>query len=108
MTPARAGSGRRWARPRAENGRLLRAGIYRRHGPWNPSPLAAFWAVPAAAKIAGIAILTSAVFLGTSPNFIAYLNGLPDARLVAARPLTQDTLIYASDGVSLLADLHPA
>lgn len=108
MRPARGAYGRRWARPRGENGRLLRAGIYRQRGPWNPSPLAGFWAVPAAAKIAGIAILTAAVFLGTSPNFIAYVNGLPDARLVAARPLTQDTLIYASDGVTLLADLHPA
>lgn len=40
------------------------------------------------------------------PAFINYINGLPDVRLIAALPMTEDTLIYASDGTTLLADLH--
>jgi len=64
--------------------------------------------LPASAKIVAIALLTGATFLGTSPTLTAYINGLPDVRLIAARPMTEDTLIYASDGTTLLADLHPA
>jgi len=64
--------------------------------------------LPASAKIAAIAVLTGVTFLGTSPDFTNYINGLPDVRLIAARPTTEDTLIYASDGRTLLADLHPA
>ncbi len=106
MRADRRGRGHLAARPRAANGHLLRAGIYRTRGPWNPPRLASLWVLPAAAKIAAIAILTGATFLGTSPTFTAYVNGLPDARLVAAPRLTEDTLIYASDGTTLLADLH--
>src|ERR1700726_3286513 len=105
--PSGAVRGRR-ARPRAKNGRLLRASIYRKRGPWNPSPLAGLWVLPASAKITAIAVLLGATFLGTSPGFTAYVNGLPDVHMIAARPMTADTLIYASDGTTVLADLHPA
>jgi membrane peptidoglycan carboxypeptidase len=108
MRPAPRAGGHRWARPRGSNGQLLRASIYRKRGPWNPSPLAAFWVLPATVKIAVIAVLTGATFFGTSPGFTAYINGLPDVGLIAARPMTEDTLIYASDGTTVLADLHPA
>jgi membrane peptidoglycan carboxypeptidase len=64
--------------------------------------------VPASAKITAIAMLVGATLLGTSPGFSAYVNALPDVHLIAARPVIQDTLIYASDGTTLLADLHPA
>jgi membrane peptidoglycan carboxypeptidase len=99
---------RRWARPTGANGHPLRASLYRKRGPWNPSPLAGLWVLPASAKIATIALLTGATFIGTSPALTAYINGLPDVRLIAGRPMTEDTLIYASDGTTLLADLHPA
>ncbi len=98
---------RRDARPRANNGKPLRASLFHERGPWNPSPTAVLWVFPAAAKIAVIALLVATTFLATSPGFTDYINGLPDVKLVAARPMVQDTLIYASDGSTLLADLHP-
>ncbi len=99
-----SGVRREW--PKAKNGRPRRASIYRKRGPWNPSPLAALWVLPASAKITAIAVLLGATFLGTSPGFSAYINGLPDVHALAARQMSQDTLIYASDGTTLLADLH--
>ena len=42
----------------------------------------------------------------TSPGYVAFADKLPDPSSVAsAQP--EDTMIYASDGTSLLADLHP-
>jgi membrane peptidoglycan carboxypeptidase len=105
---ARVGGRGRWARPRGSNGRPLRASIYRKRGPWNPSPFAPLWVLPALARIALVAMLTGLTFVGTSPTFTNYVNGLPDVRQIAARPMTEDTLIYASDGTTLLADLHPS
>jgi membrane peptidoglycan carboxypeptidase len=106
-TPHR-GDRRDLTRPRADNGQLLRASIYRKRGPWNPSPLAGLWVLPASAKIAVIAVLFGATYFGTSPGFTAYINGLPDVHLIASLPITEDTVIYASDGTTILADLHPA
>ena len=100
--------GRQPARPRRKDGRLLRAGIYRERGPWNPSPLAGLWVVPAAAKVGAVAIVVGATFLATSPGVTSYINGLPDVRVIAAVPMTEDTLLYASDGTTLLADIHPS
>ncbi|TMB43168.1 MAG: hypothetical protein E6J53_08915, partial [Chloroflexi bacterium] len=108
MTTARTGGSRKWARPRGSDGRLLRSSIYTKRGPWNPSPLAFLWVFPALARIVVIAVLTGGTFLTTSSAFTTYVNGLPDVRQIAAMPMTEDTLIYASDGTTLLADLHPA
>ena len=109
--PSRASTRRdgysRWTRPRGEGGQLLRASIYRTRGPWNPSPVQGLWVMPAAAKIGAIAVLLAATYFGTSPGFIAYVNGLPDVHLIASRPVTEDTMIYASDAKTVLADLHP-
>src|SRR5512135_2194148 len=42
----------------------------------------------------------------TSPSYVAFADKLPDpGQVTTAMP--QDTLIYASDGTTLLADLHP-
>lgn len=97
---------RRDARPRAADGKPLRASLFHERGPWNPSPTAALWVFPAGAKIAVIAIMVATTFVATSPGFTDYINGLPDVKLVAAHPMAQDTLIYASDRSTLLADLH--
>jgi membrane peptidoglycan carboxypeptidase len=43
----------------------------------------------------------------TSPGYIAFADKLPDPAQVASA-LPEDTLIYASDNKTLLADLHPA
>ncbi|TAN34966.1 hypothetical protein EPN29_01230 [bacterium] len=98
----------RLLRPLDRNGNPLRAGIYRKRGPWNPPPLAHLWILPAGAKLAVLAILIGATMLGTSPAYLSYVDRLPDVRLMAAQAGAEDTLIYASDGTTLLADLHPA
>jgi membrane peptidoglycan carboxypeptidase len=43
--------------------------------------------------------------LFTSPSYVAFAERLPDAQQVT-EPMASDTLIYASDGKTLLADLH--
>ncbi|HKC19132.1 MAG TPA: transglycosylase domain-containing protein, partial [Candidatus Dormibacteraeota bacterium] len=53
-------------------------------------------------------LLLVVAFVAVAPPLgIAYASKLPDATQVAS-PLPQDTLIYASDNTTLLADLHPA
>ncbi|HKV88973.1 MAG TPA: transglycosylase domain-containing protein [Candidatus Dormibacteraeota bacterium] len=41
----------------------------------------------------------------TSPGYVAYADRLPDPAQILA-PIPGDTLLYASDGKTLLADLH--
>src|ERR1700682_1023122 len=106
--PSAAGGHSLGIRPRGDHGQPLRASIYRKRGPWNPSPLEGLWVLPASAKIALIAIVFGATYFGTSPAFISYINGLPDVHLIASGPTTEDTVIYASDGTTVLAALHPA
>jgi membrane peptidoglycan carboxypeptidase len=54
-----------------------------------------------------IVLLVVAVpsLLVTSPGYVAFAEKLPDLRLLET-PQAEDTLIYAADGVTLLADLH--
>src|SRR5579864_2417308 len=42
----------------------------------------------------------------TSPGYVAFADKLPDASQVTSA-LPEDTLVYAADGTTLLADLHP-
>jgi membrane peptidoglycan carboxypeptidase len=42
----------------------------------------------------------------TSPGYVAFADKLPDPSQVTST-LPEDTLIYAADGTTLLADLHP-
>ena len=42
----------------------------------------------------------------TSPGYVAFADKLPDAGAVASS-VPEDTLLYASDNKTLLADLHP-
>ena len=42
----------------------------------------------------------------TSPGFVAFADQLPDPDMVTSA-IPEDTLIYASDNQTLLADLHP-
>jgi membrane peptidoglycan carboxypeptidase len=44
--------------------------------------------------------------LVTSPGYVAFAEKLPDLHQVASAQ-QEDTMIYASDGTTLLADLHP-
>ena len=105
--PVRSGGPAQTGRPVGSHGQPLRASIYRTRGPWNPSPLAWLWVFPASAKILLISLIVALTFMGTSSGFTDYVNALPDVQVIAAKPMAQDTLIYASDGTTLLADLHP-
>jgi len=42
----------------------------------------------------------------TSPGYVAFADKLPDASQIATSQ-PEDTMVYASDGTTLLADLHP-
>ncbi len=62
--------------------------------------------VPVAAKLAVVFALAAVTFLGTSQAYIDFAAQLPDAHTLAAQPVPEDSLIYASDGQTLLADVH--
>ncbi len=55
-----------------------------------------------------LALLAIAVpsLIMTSPGYVAFADKLPEATNVA-NPIAEDTLIYAADNKTLLADLHP-
>src|SRR5207245_8006318 len=42
-----------------------------------------------------------------SPGYVSFADQLPDTQLLASTGMPEDTLIYAADGTTLLADLHP-
>ena len=52
-----------------------------------------------------LAVTVPVLFVG-SPGYLAFVKALPAATLVST-PMPQDTLILASDGTTVLADLHP-
>jgi penicillin-binding protein 1A len=52
-----------------------------------------------------VAIAVPSLFV-TSPSYAAYAAHLPDVNDIAT-PVPTDTLLYASDGTTLLADIHP-
>ncbi len=53
-----------------------------------------------------LAVIAIPSLIYTSPDYAVFANKLPDATQVTA-PLAEDTIIYASDGKTVLADLHP-
>jgi membrane peptidoglycan carboxypeptidase len=57
-------------------------------------------------KLALLFIVAIPALIVTSPGYVAFAAKLPDAMQVNMAT-AQDTLIYASDGTTLLADLHP-
>ncbi len=101
----------RRTRERGRNGRRLRATAYG-HKPVMPErlrsqtkrqPASMRGAVVRIVAVAGVAAVA---FMATSGALVNFASDLPDARALAAEPLAQDTLIFASDGTQL-ADLHP-
>src|SRR2546430_70287 len=63
---------------------------------------------PASWLLRLFALLAIAVpsLIMTSPGYAAFADNLPNAETVASA-IPEDTLIYASDNKTLLADLHP-
>ena len=104
---------------RDRRGRRLRATAYGRNprgprqpirrdrsGGATPPSQPGSW-LPAAVKLALVLLLAGGAFLGSSSAYINFAADLPDAHAIAAEPLPEDTLIFASDGTEL-ADIHPS
>src|SRR2546426_10310946 len=56
-------------------------------------------------KMIVLLLVAGPSLLFTSPSYIAFAARLPAAQAVS-EPIASDTMIYASDGTTLLADLH--
>jgi membrane peptidoglycan carboxypeptidase len=63
--------------------------------------------IPSVAKLTLVFVIAAGAFLVSSQAYIDFAADLPDAHAIAATPLPEDTLIYAADGKTLLADVHP-
>jgi membrane peptidoglycan carboxypeptidase len=53
-----------------------------------------------------LAVIAVPTVILSSPAYTSYASSLPDINQVTD-PIPTDTIIYASDGTSMLADLHP-
>lgn len=97
--------------PTDRKGHRMRASAYgRRAGSRSNLALggagAPAWVVPSLAKLVAVVLLGGIAFLATSRAYVNFASTLPDARLLAAQRLPEDTILYAGDGVTQLADLH--
>jgi membrane peptidoglycan carboxypeptidase len=52
-------------------------------------------------------LLAAGAFVGTSRAYLTFASSLPDANALAAERSSEDSFLYADDGKTLLADLHP-
>jgi membrane peptidoglycan carboxypeptidase len=100
---------------RDSQGRRLRASAYAlgpegiKHGKRRPrggTPHVAGSVLPAIVKIGLVLLIAGVGFLASSSVYINYAADLPDAHAITSNPLPEDTMIYASDGTTLLADVH--
>jgi membrane peptidoglycan carboxypeptidase len=102
---------------RDSHGRRLRASAYAlgpegtRHGRrrargGSPTSHMAGSFLPAVVKIGLVVLIAGFGFLASSSAYINYAADLPDAHTITSNPLPEDTMIYASDGTTLLADVH--
>src|SRR5438093_11324460 len=57
-------------------------------------------------RLGALLIIAVPSLIMTSPGYVAFADQLPEATTLADA-IPEDTLIYASDGKTLLADLHP-
>jgi len=57
-------------------------------------------------RILLLAVIATPTLILSSPAYAGYASSLPDISQVT-NPIPTDTIIYASDGSSVLADLHP-
>jgi membrane peptidoglycan carboxypeptidase len=53
-----------------------------------------------------LALIAVPSLIITSPGYVAFADRLPDPSQVT-QPPPEDTILYAADGVTVLADLHP-
>src|SRR5215467_7401098 len=100
---------------RDSHGRRLRASAYAlgpegiKHGKRRPrggTPRVAGSVLPGVVKVGLVVLIAGVGFLASSSAYINYASDLPDAHAITSNPLPEDTMIYASDGTTLLADVH--
>jgi penicillin-binding protein 1A len=87
--------------PRRRNGARRRASAPRklnRRKTFRP----AGWIV----RILLLVVIALPSFVVSSPSYAAYASKLPDVNSIS-EPIASDTILYASDGKTVLADLHP-
>src|SRR5579859_325180 len=58
------------------------------------------------ARLFLLAVIAVPTLFVSSPTYATYASSLPDIRQITD-PIPSDTIVYASDGTSVLADLHP-
>ena len=80
-------------RRRASAGRFLSRGKISRPASW-------------VLRLIALVVIAVPSLLVTSPGYVAFANKLPDPNAVTSG-IPEDTLIYAADNKTLLADLHP-
>ncbi len=57
-------------------------------------------------RLAALVLIAVPSLIITSPAYSAFADKLPDPSLVAS-DIPEDTIVYAADGTTVLADLHP-
>src|ERR1051325_4574539 len=93
---------RQTAWPRRPNGMRRRASAARTLNQGFKRPRPASWLL----RLGALLVIAVPSLIMTSPGYVAFADNLPEATNVADG-IPEDTLIYASDGKTLLADLHP-
>ena len=93
---------RQTAWPRRPNGTRRRASASRVLNPGFKISRPASWML----RLLALVVIAVPSLIMTSPGYVAFADQLPDPADVA-KPSASDTMIYASDNKTLLADLHP-
>jgi membrane peptidoglycan carboxypeptidase len=93
---------RQTAWPRRPNGMRRRASATRVLSQGFKISRPASWLL----RLGALLVIAVPSLIMTSPGYVAFADNLPQATNVADG-IPEDTLIYASDGKTLLADLHP-
>ena len=93
---------RQTAWPRRPNGMRRRASAARILSQGFKISRPASWLL----RLGALLVIAVPSLIMTSPGYVAFADNLPQATNVADG-IPEDTLIYASDGKTLLADLHP-
>src|ERR1051325_2463935 len=93
---------RQTAWPRRPNGMRRRASAARILSQGFKISRPASWLL----RLGALLVIAVPSLIMTSPGYVAFADNLPQATNVA-EGIREDTLIYAPDGKTLLADLHP-
>ena len=57
-------------------------------------------------RVLVLVVVAAPALLLTSPGYVAFADKMPDVQKLSTQSLPTDTVLYASDGTTVLADLH--